>query len=158
LLWGDAVHEYYAQMTIEYMNEIAVPVAQELWETWYPGSLSTRQREPASSGVRTVRKSPAGGQEATPASIPKHVRVRQPDPILGRRWAAIRSGGARVSFPAHSPAAGASSPAHRGGRIVGRRSTGYGDSPPQHIPAVGIEGEQQAEEEAGEQQTGSGEE
>lgn len=158
LLWGDAVHEYYAQRTIEYMNEIAVPVVQELWEMWYPGSLSTRQREPASSGVRTVRKSPAGGKEATPASIPEHVRVRQPDPILGRRWTAIRSGGARVSFPAHSPAAGASSPAHRGGRIVGRRSTGYGDSPPQHIPAVGVEGEQQAEEEAGEQQSGSGEE
>lgn len=161
LIWGDAIYETYAQRTIEYMNNIAVPVAQELWETWYPDSASTGQREPSASSVRTVRKSPAPAAGATRGAIPGDLRIRQVDPVLGRRWGAIRTGGARVSFPAHSPVATASSPVHRGGRIIGRRSTGYGESPPQHIPALGSgqSGEEESGEGAsGEEQSGSGQE
>ena len=131
-IWGDAMSDEMATMTAAYMNGVAGPIANELWDTWYAGHAAT----PTPSGAVADPKPTAGGEEAVPASIPAHLRIRYARSLEKPTWGAVRRGSVRVSIPAHSPSASTSAPVHRGARIVGRRAIGTGDSPPQHRPAL----------------------
>lgn len=134
ILWADAMTDEWAMKLGEYMNEMAIPVANELWESWYPGQGSSRP--PSVSGAGAERGPTAGGEEAVPAAIPAHLRIRYSRSLESPNWGPVRQGSIRVSIPSHSPAATASNPVHRGGRIVSRRAVGTGDSPPEHRPAL----------------------
>lgn len=140
LIWGDAIYEDFAQMTATYMNELAIPIANKLWQAWYPAggvaSSSSTPSPPSPSSVLTHVRSPAGGKDAIPAPVPTHALQRQgggdgQKPV----WAPPRTEGTRVSLPGHSAQAASLDPVHRGGRIVSRRGVGTGDSPPRHRSA-----------------------
>jgi hypothetical protein len=134
VFWGDAMNDDMALKTAAYMNEVALPVAQQLWDTWYPDHAATSP--PSASGAGAEPASTAGSEAPIPASIPAHLRIRYSRSLQDPTWGAVRQGSTRVSIPAHSPSATASNPAHRGGRIVGRRAVGNGDSPPRHRSAA----------------------
>jgi hypothetical protein len=146
-LWGDAMNDETAIRLARYMNEVAGPIAGELWEQWYPGQTATSLPAPGTGAIAQTQPT-AGGAGATPAPIPTQVRMRQSSSgeVL---WSPVRQGAGRVSLPGHSAGAASVGPVYRGARVVGRRALAIGDSPPVHRPALTAETEEAGGEAAG---------
>src|SRR5690606_30032594 len=90
-VWGDAMNDEMALKTAAYMNEVAAPIARELWEMWYPGR-SASAPPPATSGARTQTRPTAGGEEATTSPVPTDVRTRQSQSGQAPIWVPVRQG------------------------------------------------------------------
>ncbi|MFG0285533.1 MAG: hypothetical protein ACF8R7_14035 [Phycisphaerales bacterium JB039] len=123
LLWGDSMTSAMARQTAAWMNDLAIPITNRIWEGWYGKPFGL-------PGAAAVPRKPSGGPEATPSSIPAAAIMRFANLAEGGpEWGHVREGEARIHMPSHSPTATVSTPVHRGGRIVGRRAVKRDEAP-----------------------------